>query len=260
MQFVCCYYIDIKGGDERYFELSMMSGFVCCFVVGGMVWAVTVYPNSLYDTNSTSDRDPSVDVTRSDSHLGWEHVVIKNVEILHSFMRFLCRSLCVENMLFLIETMQFKQEFMKKRKINMKSSDNFDFGAMLHLYEANKENDEKIPRSIIVYNENGYSMNEQIRMIFNKYISESAGLQINISYQARNRLNKAIMNDEFVNNHDEQFLITFFDEAINEIHSLLTGSFSRFKRESVYSDIMIDQDRTDVNEQIIIAMQKDTKK
>ena len=171
-------------------------------------------------------------------------------------------------MLFLIETMQFKHEFIKRRQYMQSggiSKGKIDYGIVINLYDYDTQ--DQIPKSTIVYktgnsdgNNNGgdcYSVNEQIRMIFDKYISNSAGLQINISSAVKNTLFQTILSEEFVNNHDDQFLIKILDDAILEIILLLNGSWNRFKLDGINADL-VEQDRTEVDEQITIALQNKT--
>ena len=252
----------------------MVSGYVC--VVGStmMVWGVTIYPKILSkgikQQNGTLLPKASIDsdsmTTNENACYGsaknWTMIIKENIEILHLFMRFLCRSLCVENMLFLIEIMQFKREFIKKRAL-MKSGGisggKIDYGIVIDLY--GEEEEQQIPKSAIVFSDyTEYSVNEQIRMIFDKYISDSAKLQINLSFADRSQLQELILSDEFMNNHDDEFLIKIMDDAISEIVLLLNGSWLRFKMLSDNLDNIVEQDRSEVNEQIMIAMHKQTTK
>ena len=229
-----------------------------------MVWSVTIYPIKAYSnkyqtpkiaTKSSGDSD-----VRSVSQ--WESIVSQDVNNLHSFMRFLCRSFCVENMLFLIETMQFKQEFIRKyvddgihgnTTPESPDSDNtLDFGSIIYLYDENKQNEEVIPKSSIVYGQNKYNLHEQIRMIYDKYISDQASLQINISGSLKKNLS-VIEDESFERNQDKQYLITIFDEAIDEMRYLLINSFLIFKTESL-SPEDVESDLSDMNEQIMIAI------
>ena len=156
----------------------------------------------------------------------WEAVVSGNIETLHQFMRFLVRSLCVENMLFIIEIMQCKKEFIKADSKNGDLNTNHplekEYGVVIQLYDTSQsEQDiESIPRSTIVYRDNRLSIFEQIKMIYDKYIADTAALQINISFKTRKRIQSII----FGNNVDDNILIRCFDDAISEIRVLLSAS------------------------------------
>ena len=68
------------------------------------------------------------------------------------------------------------------------------------------------------------------------------------------------MREKFMDNHDDQFLIKILDDAISEILVLLDGSWRQFKRVSYNLDDIVYRDRTDVNEQIMIAMHQEITK
>ena len=240
-------------------------GAVCVSI---MIWSVTIYPNKLYKTVDVSmirskSADSPTDIIESSNDTTypreeWVNCIRKDIEILHSFMRFLVRSLCVENMLFMIEVMQFKQEFIHKRK-----DKDFNHGGIIKLYDDDAEDadNNKIPQSTIVYNNGKYNEHEQIRMIYEKYISDEALLQINVPCEVREKLKEEIiLSETFCDNHDDEYLITMLDEVIAEIRLLLIGSFVVFKQEShglMINDV--NNDRSDVNEQIMIAMQDEVR-
>ena len=116
-----------SGGSARYFALSIANGFISAIIATLMVYGVTLYPLRLFEKykrrdpqmrhTSSSSGDHSISQSKSEA---WDVVIAGNIEILHRFMRFLVRSFCVENMLFIIEIMQCKQEFIKKNGDDMR--------------------------------------------------------------------------------------------------------------------------------------------
>eukprot|EP01084_Bolivina_argentea_P179356 309939_1 len=235
-----------SNGDERIFALSIFNGNLAWILIGLTVYGSTVYPHKLYYQYKYVKNDQ---ITRVSSGSNWTLEICRNIQILNTFMRFLCRCFCVENMLFLIETMQFKQAIID----NMKDCIERDYGVLFKF--CNEKDMDKVPKSTIVYNENGLSVHDQIRKIYDKYIVQDALLQINISYTSRDNLDTNILSQTFAENEDTQSLIKIFDEAIIEIHHLLTSLFIRFD-DSNYNDI--DSDRSDINQQITIALQNQT--
>ena len=111
-----------------------------------------------------------------------------------------------------------------------------------------------IPKSTIVYGDNNYSLNDQIRLIYDKYIADTASLQINISFSAREKIKEVI----FGTNNDDETLIQCLDEAVQEIRLLLSGSFLRFKNGGNIDLDAPENNMEDINKQIIIALQKET--
>ena len=286
-------YTKKKGGGVELFPVAIANGFVVGILFPILTYGVTLYPMRLF--NKYSHQRPVMRNTRSVSDEesnsqteNWVTVISRDIEILHKFMRFLVRSFCVENMLFIIEVMQCKQEFIKRNGdkisdyLNVNKSmgveleppemsistshslssgaSKIDYGVIIQLYgfEEEQKLESNIPRSTIVYGDNNYTLNQQMKMIYDKYIAEEAALQINIPFDTRNTLKHVIMGEDV----DDQVLIQSFDDAINEIRMLLSGSFIRFKAGGninvAMEDIESDKDRQDVNEQIIIAMQRET--
>ena len=234
---------NISGGEERVFPLALFNGFLVGILVICYIYAVTLYPMVLF--KKYKYKQPAVrkkqNQSADDSSISqcdnWITVISGNIEILHKFMRFLCRSFCVENMLFIIEIMQCKQEFVKTMCMNQEKeqlqSQNVDedvnqtqkinYGVIIRLYDFEEEQKlQAIPRSTIVYGDNHFSLHEQIRMIYDKYIADTASLQVNISFNTK----EIIQNVIFGNDNDDETMIQCLDEAIVEITSLLTSSLA----------------------------------
>ena len=108
----------ISGGRANYFALSILNGFLTATLTSLMIYIVTVYPSRNFrEYRKQTPRNHSVGLSKSKSkskgESDWVNIVSTDIEILHGFMRFLVRSFCVENMLFIIEIMQCKNEHIK---------------------------------------------------------------------------------------------------------------------------------------------------
>ena len=258
-------------GDERYFWLSILNGFVGALFNVGLVYGSAIYPQRLHEeimssrkTKLVSDHsNVSVSSNEDKKHkrtdtADWTRVISRDIENLNRFMRYLCRSFCVENMLFMIEVMQFKQAI--SEKYTKTSSDiGIDVGVFLKFYDAEK-NKADIPKSSIVYNENNYTVNQQILKLYEKYIDENAALQVNISHETRQKLSEVVLSADFgtTENSDVEQLAKVFDEVITDVHILLSGLWWRFT--SDHEDtLQLCDDISNADQQIVIALQDQTK-
>lgn len=241
--------------------MSIINGFVGGIFNFGLIYGSVIYPNKLYikiyekqRKSEIMSQNSEMSISRENIETNWTEIINKKIDYLNRFMRYLCRSFCVENMLFLIEIMQFKQEVINKYdgKINDKN-----VGVLYVLYDLNQDKND-IPKSGIVYNEHNLSINQQILKLYEKYIDENALFQINISYEIRMKIARIVLNEEFDKNDDIQGLVKIFDEGIHEIYLLLHGLFVRFSCDSNYL-MELRSDRTDIDQQIVIAMQEQTK-
>ena len=238
----------------------MVNGMILATIVLINIYIVTLYPIGSFKRFSESE--PQIKRTNSvkdNNNQCWEDVVSQDTEILHSFMRFLVRRFCVENMLFIIETMQFKQAIIRNKDEHGKNE--VDYGIIIRLYDEEHEmKRDAVPRSTIVYGDNNdYTLMEQIRMIYDKYVSEHASLQINIPFDTRHKLQQSIFSEDLsTKGVDDEVLIKCFDECIEEVRILLTGLFTRFASNGKYAK-NVDGDGLDINEQIIITMQQQCK-
>ena len=260
-------------GDERHFWFSIMNGFVAgifslCLVYGSAIYPAQVLKRVVSETNvqprsnlvsTNSNTSVSSDDKRShqdkdkDAALNWTAMIARDIETLNRFMRYLCRSFCVENMLFLIEVMQFKQAM---KECNPALNDT-DIGIVSKFYDDVKDKD-RIPRSSIVYNKNNFTMNQQIIKLYQKYIDENAALEVNISHETREKVSDTVLSCKFGDGSEIGELIKVFDDVIIEIHVLLSGLWRRFTSDQEYV-LQLNDDVSSANEQIVIVLQDETK-
>ena len=156
------------------------------------------------------------------------------------------RELCFENLAFMCEILQFKNELIKKIKekhtheeigklatnnCNVKSN---PFGVEIELPR-------NVPLSSIVFgkddNENLLGVHEQAVLLFKKYIQAGeAPLEINIGYFIRQTLmsyfDKLMSSDKHINDgsslKEKVELVCCFDEAIKEVSNVLRHCYARF--------------------------------
>ena len=184
-------------------------------------------------------------------------------------MRYLVDEYSTENLLFYTEIIQFKykSDYFKDiiEKINQNSNDknnNNNNNTFKFPYLPSN-----IPQSNIMKEKNIFN---KIAMITDRYIIDSAQLQINISSINRKRLFEKMKKlaelninskkkHDYINDSgnykddgddmDREWLFTFFDDACKEIFLLLKTSFRNFNKTANYAkwvqEFKIDADKSD---------------
>ncbi|ETO22444.1 hypothetical protein RFI_14756 [Reticulomyxa filosa] len=144
---------------------------------------------------------------------------------LNLFCNYLIHEFSIENMLFLIETQQW-------------------LDVLKQLPENKDENALKkyLPQSDIVFANPNEDMITKARLLFAKYVSNSAQFVINISYGEREELNKKFGHNfpSFFSQQTPQelnaSLIAIFNGARVSTYALLRSSFGRFTVTAAYKE------------------------
>lgn len=168
------------------------------------------------DTNETKNRE------KCKLYKSWQMYVndCPDDERWNIFIRHLIREFASENLCFLLELMQYKQQFV-------------DWDSILNerLYFKDDEKGwiiklpPNLPQSAIISeNKNNYQL--QVQLLYRKYIEESAGLQVNTSFAS-----KSIFMSKYVelSSLQENELMIIFDNILESVLQNLASSFIRFR-------------------------------
>jgi len=165
--------------------------------------------------------------------------IIKDKDGFDLFIKHLISEMSHENLLFLVESSQFRKYYEpllhvnKDDNNNVKKSEEASEARKKCNYLLTLEFPENIPKSPIF---DMTTMQEQILFIYNKYVCNStAAYLINISYRCRLAVdNKVSEMEKNKNNNENTKYVDIFDDAGTQIFCLLFDSFSRFTITSEY--------------------------
>ena len=170
----------------------------------------------------------------------------------------------MENLCFILEAMQFKQQFIPNLDTLLKDRYKYEDDTVGWIIKLPNS----LPSSSIVEKQDNYE--EQIILLYNKYIKSDADLSINISYDTRKNFmsdksqvighgknrydndgNGLVQSNGKEHNEKEKYveirdkMLKIFDGALCDIDSNLAASFIRFK---MYGTLEVDvkQDIMDV--------------
>eukprot|EP01084_Bolivina_argentea_P216006 366895_1 len=167
------------------------------------------------------------------------------------FCSFLQREWSVENMLFVTEYVQLKQILLQKSVFREIIKERLGLEYMVNLPVST-------PTSIIVKRFSEFIHNEDITdafiqatyELYNKYMDESAALQVNICYDTRNKLSNVFRrlinkSEEPISENDSddsidsvmKRILPPFEVAVGEISFLMEDSYVRFKATSTFDEL-----------------------
>eukprot|EP01084_Bolivina_argentea_P252787 424419_1 len=159
------------------------------------------------------------------------------------FMRYLVKEFCIENLIFILECYQLKRYHFEKYMIDQ-VTDIEDLGFYIN-FDATH-----IVQSEIIQDSN--TLIQQLKLIYNKYISHDSELQININSDQRIEIEEYFDNFEQVNNNiDKIEAIKIFDESLKEISILLRSSYSRLKLYVINQPDFVHISNVDENHEIL---------
>ena len=164
-----------------------------------------------------------------------------------------------ENLLFLVETVQFQQELQRtlvsssqhkldgdvqlqlSNMIDEESSDNKMFDGTIRLPS-------NVPESDIVFSQNNQigtdesncstqaDFREKATRLFEKYIANDAPFLINVSHRMKQRIKDKLAECEKQRSGSSAAqLLSIFDAPLSEIWIMMSGSFQRFQKTDAYA-------------------------
>eukprot|EP01083_Nonionella_stella_P290744 989294_1 len=219
------------------------------FVIDGAVIAFTIvstyYPLYLMKCNASVDSIMLSQRTRNEvkskSNLQSMNRVMNNYNTLRIFMNYLVSELSTENILFLMEVIQIKYEYQKRKNFVVRLLENvIDFNIKpldIEYYKTEKyftylfQDNEcimtrlslpiEMPKSVII-TQNEDDLGQQMTALYNKYIVTES---LNIPYYVSEHL-ADVFETKYVGTESQIFNV--FDECAIEIMMLLNCSFARF--------------------------------
>lgn len=199
----------------------------------GLAFIPTAYPNYLYYSQSTqkhlSDIVAHNSSQTSDNHDGGFGVetqtmimlkkTISEYDTFKAFMAHLISEFSTESLLFLIEYIQLKNQYLSSNQCIL-----YKDGVILTKLKIPKD----IPKSIIL---NKGTLKEKLQILYKKYIQLGSDHELNISGTNRKNLKKIFENNEnkeSIENMDDNDLLHCMDIAAMQILLLLQDPYTRF--------------------------------
>ena len=182
--------------------------------------------------------------------------VLEHPKGFESFMRYLSTEFSIENLLALVEFIQF--ETVVYQIINRNESNQIEEKNVEDLWGIKITLPSNVPLSYIIFN--GQSMNELLdkltgyeddekvvfklkhicHALYKKYIANGSELEINIAYGTRKGL-IGLVGDDMKLIDDENIdifkLLTIYDVACGQIYNLMGDSYRRFKRTPQFANM-----------------------
>ena len=225
--------------DESY---SMLTWIIPAAVCSVYTWIIIIYPqqaNELHHGYTAVRKESSV----SEKVVEWREMV-KTMDGYEQFASFLEREFSMENILFVTEYVQLKQEIMKveKNKVMMESELKLNY---------NLSFPPDIPKSIIAKEFDSESMDAMdvnksvyngLKQLYAKYIdSSTAAMEVNISSTTKYNLTNLFRLSNFDTDDigiEIKKILSGMETAVKEISYLMNDSASRFRKQSVFTELM----------------------
>eukprot|EP01084_Bolivina_argentea_P087392 157838_1 len=188
------------------------------------------------------------------------HRILQSKHGFNAFARHLTKEFCIENLLFVVETQQWLQSLIKDAKYMQFAEDELE---KKRPFSLTLEFPETAPKSLIIQETTTVDTTEEIGndfpsiseylqcvQLFDKYIKNSAYFMININSESRIRLYQTMgYSHSHSQNHNEMVetlqknklstkdLFYLYDGCRQQIYTLLTYAYSRFKRSDEYTQL-----------------------
>lgn len=252
------------GLDQKYIQIQWVHTYVEEIIAIGTLVIPILYPCYIsyrmtrdIETHR-KDSDNEVETDNKYAAKTWQKYVNmkcdeneQDDQNWNRFMRHLIKEFAVENLCFVLEVIQFKQQFIPNYNLLFRDgkvkTENDLFGWFIKIPSS-------LPISSIIES-NRNQFNIQVVQIYEKYIASSAELAINISSETRKELKHKMMgvylNIRYRQSHKEEettsenkidtnksdekheadaSILKMFDGALSDIDENLFGSFSRLKQ------------------------------
>ena len=225
--------------DESYSMLTWIIPAAVCSVYSLIVIIYPQQANELHPGYTAARKQSSV----TERVIEWREVV-KTMNGYEQFASFLEREFSMENILFVTEYVQLKQEIIRveKYKVMMESELKLDYNLTLP---------SEIPESIIAKEFESGTMNDMdmnkkvcdgLKQLYEKYIdSSTAAMEVNISSTTKYNLTNLFKMDYSDNDEigvEIKKILSGMETAVKEISYLMNDSTSRFRRQSVFTELM----------------------
>eukprot|EP01084_Bolivina_argentea_P049554 91125_1 len=208
---------------DKYMFVTILTPYIA-FIGGILINAASIlYP--LYHLHNMNFTEGIRLSEAGNCSLLWTEYVSSCRNNFDNFMNHLVKEYSVENLLFILEVMQFKAKNFDDTSLNKAINKDTNVGYYLHLPSD-------ITKSTIIYGKETIHPLQQILSLYNKYIIRGAPLQVNISYSACSEIEIEI-NSVIMNKNNFKFNPLIFDSAVIEIVSLVNDSWCRYKSKSV---------------------------
>eukprot|EP01084_Bolivina_argentea_P097276 174896_1 len=202
--------------SDQFIEFAILSPYISFISCLTMTCVAVLYPIRQFEQGPDTlklAKSPSVNMKDS-----WSGYVCKSNGHFERFMQHLQKEWSLENCLFIIEVMQFKDN---------NSTNNDDIGYYLQLPKD-------IPKSEIVYGENENIPVQQMFGLYDKYVKNGSDFELNISYKHRMDVITKI-SEATLNKDNFQFNVLIFDDCLMEISRLMNDSWHRYKTDRLHS-------------------------
>ena len=165
--------------------------------------------------------------------------LLTNSVAFEAFMTHLCHEFSMENLLSLVEFLQF-QKYMAN-----------EIGYYDDIDMDNDENKEELLCDIVVLpdivpfsaivTDIDLNVKEKAYALYEKYIGDESVYTINISFRVRSKLNKYMKDQyEWMENNEigDHEMMNIFNNCCKEIRALMNDSYGRFKATTQYQQLV----------------------
>eukprot|EP01084_Bolivina_argentea_P105902 189670_1 len=223
--------------SERYIQwtiISQYASFIGCLL---MICVAVLYPMRHFERISDSQQ-------LAIGQCSWTEFVNHSEDHFDIFMLHMQREWSQENLLFIIEILQWKQ-YHKSQNNKKQQVPTTIPNVQTEISQDEKQNNEfclklklpkNMPKSRIVHGSKSddgaeivHTPMEQFMLLYDKYICWNAPLEINISFESRSKI-ELFLNEikSKENSKDIVFDISIFDSCLFEITLLIGDSWKRF--------------------------------
>eukprot|EP01084_Bolivina_argentea_P159551 277863_1 len=171
-------------------------------------------------TQSTTNAESDFKTEAQNISKSWTDYCCVSATNFNNFMQNLVSEMSVENLAFMLEISQLKAKYANDSVYDNGVGEYIRFPSDL-------------PVSSIV--ERSKDLPKQILLFYNKYIIDSAELQLNLSYAIRQEIEENISKLQATETHEKNLLF-IYDDAVMEVTRLLFNSFTRFKLKAEFVD------------------------
>ena len=224
---IACLYFSITESldlQKTYQFMVVMSSTVNILVSFGVTYVSILYPINRLIT--TDDIKLKLSDQNSIATSDWMIYICQSSENFNQFMSFLVKDMAIENLCFILEICQLKKQYNSQDKQDKTNSDTSAINLGFYL-----ELPDDLPLSSIL--QESTDLDQRIILLYNKYITDSAQLQLNMSYTIKQQITENIIklqqDNEKIDKADMELLL-IYENILAEVQLLLYSSWLRFQK------------------------------
>ena len=217
-----CIYFSMTGPLDLQRKYQFMAILTSAMNIA-MVFVLT-YLSILYPINRLILKD-DIELKLSNPTSHWSIYICESSKNFNQFMSFLVKEIAIENLCFVLEICQLKKQY--HTKDNSDTETDTDIGFYLELPDD-------LPLSSIL--QESTDLDQRIVLLYNKYVIDSAQLQLNISYASKQQITENVVALQQQNENvdkDDMELLLIYENILVEVQLLLQSSWIRFQKSEI---------------------------